>query len=240
MKKTLVIVPTYNEADNIEIILSKIIELNIPNLEILVVDDNSPDGTHEIVAQVAKRDLRVKLLKRDAKTGLGKAYVEGFKYAIKERYDHIFEMDADLSHDPKDIPRFLEKIKINDLVIGSRYKTGVNVVNWPLPRLLLSLGANWYTRLITGLPIMDCTAGFKCFRRQVLEDIDLNNISSDGYAFQIEMTYKAWKKKFKICELPIIFVDRSKGDSKMTRKVMREAAWIVWKLRFLSLLGKIK
>lgn len=240
MKKTLIIVPTYNEADNIKIVISKIIKLNIPNLSILVVDDNSPDGTHEIVAQIAKKDLRVKLLKREGKSGLGTAYVEGFKYAIKERFDHVFEMDADLSHDPTDIPKFLEKIKIYDLVIGSRYKTGVNVVNWPLPRLLLSLGANWYTRMITGLPIMDCTAGYKCFRRQVLENIDLDAISSDGYAFQIEMTYKAWKKNFKIYEMPIIFVDRTKGNSKMNRKVMREAAWIVWKLRFLNLLGKIK
>ncbi|MFQ5752126.1 MAG: polyprenol monophosphomannose synthase, partial [bacterium] len=201
--------------------------------------DNSPDRTSEIVEKISQNDLRVSLIKRADKIGLGTAYVEGFKFAIKERFDYIFEMDADFSHDPEEIPKFLEKIKSYDLVIGSRYLTGVNVINWPFSRLLLSLSANWYTRLITGLPIKDCTSGFKCFKRKVLESIDLDKISSDGYSFQIEMTYKAWKKKFNICEIPIIFVDRMKGNSKMTRKVMREAAWMVWKLRILNLIGKI-
>lgn len=238
MHKTLVIIPTYNEADNIEVIIKQIIGLNIPNLSILVVDDNSPDGTGDIVEKIAETDLRIRLVRRAAKMGLGTAYVEGFRFAIKEGFDYIFEMDADLSHDPAEVPRFLEKIKSHDLVIGSRYISGVNVINWPLPRLLLSLFANWYTRAITRLPVKDCTSGFKCFRRLVLQSIDLDGISSDGYSFQIEMTYKAWKNNFRICEIPIIFVDRTKGNSKMTRKVMREAAWVVWKLRFSGLFTK--
>ncbi|MFQ5602919.1 MAG: polyprenol monophosphomannose synthase [bacterium] len=239
MKKTLIIIPTYNEAENIKNVIQQLIDLNIPNLFLLIVDDNSPDGTGEIVEKIAKVDLRIKLLRREHKSGLGTAYVEGFKFALKEKFDYIFEMDADLSHDPKEIPRFLEKIENYDLVIGSRYITGVNVINWPLARLILSVAANWYSRIITGLPIKDCTSGYKCFRRKVLEHIDLDHISSDGYSFQIEMTFKAWKKNYRICEIPIIFVDRAKGNSKMTRKVMREAAWMVWKLRFLSLFKKI-
>ncbi len=240
MRKILVIIPTYNEAKNIAILIEKIINLNIPNLSILVIDDNSPDRTWEVVEKIASEDSRVNLLKRPSKLGLGTAYVEGFKYALNHHYDYIFEMDADLSHDPNEIKNFLEKIKECDLVIGSRYVTGVNVINWPLSRLILSVGANWYTRMITGMPIKDCTSGFKCFRRKVLESIDLDHISSDGYAFQIEMNYKAWKKNFRICEIPIIFVDRAQGSSKMSRKVMLEAVWMVWKLRLLGLLGKIK
>jgi dolichol-phosphate mannosyltransferase len=240
MKTILIIIPTYNEAENIEFIISKIVDLNIPNLSVLVVDDNSPDETGKIVENICKEDSRVHLIQRAGKLGLGTAYVEGFKFAIEKGFDYIFEMDADLSHDPAEIPKFLEKVKTCDLVIGSRYVAGVNVINWPLSRLLLSLGANLYTRIVTGLPIKDCTSGFKCFRREVLENIDLDKISSDGYSFQIELNYKVWKKNFKICEIPIIFVDRTKGDSKMTKKVMREAAWMVWKLRFLSLFGKIK
>ncbi|MFQ5864091.1 MAG: polyprenol monophosphomannose synthase [bacterium] len=240
MKKILVIIPTYNEAENIEIIISKIIALNIPNLFILVVDDNSPDQTGKIVKNICNSDSRISLIQRSAKLGLGTAYVEGFRFAIENNFDYIFEMDADLSHDPNEIPKFLEKAKTYDLVIGSRYVAGVNVINWPLSRLLLSLGANWYTRVITGLPLRDCTSGFKCFKREVLENLDLRNISSDGYSFQIEVNYKAWKKNFRICEIPIIFVDRVKGNSKMSRKVMHEAAWMVWKLRLLGFFGKIK
>lgn len=240
MEKTLVIIPTYNEADNVGNVIRKIISRNIPGLSVLVVDDNSPDGTAEIATKIGARDSRVKLLKRAGKLGLGTAYVEGFKYAIEEGYDYIFEMDADLSHYPGDIPKLLERVQEYDLVIGSRYVRGVNVINWPFSRLFLSLAANWYTRLITRMPIHDCTSGFKCFRRKVLESINLDAISSDGYSFQIEMHYKAWKKGFRILELPIIFVDREKGSSKMTRKVMREAAWMVWKLRLLSLFGRIK
>ena len=239
MNRILIIIPTYNEADNVAGVISKIIRLNIPDLTILVVDDNSPDGTGDIVADLSKNDSRIKLLQRAGKLGLGTAYVEGFRFALEHGFEYIFEMDADLSHYPGDIPKFLEKAEEYDLVIGSRYLTGVNVINWPFSRLFLSLAANWYTRIVTGLPIRDCTSGYKCFRRKVLENIDLNNISSDGYSFQIEMTYKAWKKKFKLTELPIIFVDRRKGDSKMTHKVMWEAAWIVWKLRFWGLMRRV-
>lgn len=239
MKKTLIIIPTYNEADNIKGIISKVINLNVPDLAILVVDDNSPDETGNIVAKISAKDSRIRLIQREGKLGLGTAYVAGFKYAIKEKFDYIFEIDADFSHDPDEIPKFLEKAESYDLIIGSRYIAGVNVVNWPLSRLLLSLGANWYTRIITGLPVYDCTGGYRCFRRAVLESIDLDEIHSDGYSFQIEMTFKVWKKKFRILELPIVFTDRVKGNSKMTRKIMREAAWVVWKLRFLSLVGKI-
>ncbi len=235
MKKSLVIIPTYNEAENIKKLLYAIILLNISNLCVLVVDDNSPDGTAKIVEEFGRQDARIRLMNRTGKQGLGTAYVAGFKYAISEGFDFVFEMDADFSHDPKEIPRFLERIEEFDLVIGSRYATGVNVINWPLSRLLISLSANTYTRVITRLPVHDCTSGFKCFRREVLESINLEKISSDGYSFQIEMTFKAWKKQFKICEIPIIFIDRTKGDSKMSRKVMWEAAWVVWKLRFLSL-----
>lgn len=240
MKKTLIIIPTYNEADNIERVIQKIIKRNIPNVFLLIVDDNSPDGTGDIVEKIARRDVRVKLLRRKGKMGLGTAYVEGFKFALESGFDYIFEMDADMSHYPGEIPKFLEKIREHDLVIGSRYLTGVNVINWPLSRLLLSLWANWYTRTITGMPIQDCTSGYKCFRREVLESIDLDRISSDGYSFQIEINYKAWKKNFRICEIPIVFVDRKKGDSKMTRRIMWEAGWIVWKLRFMSIIRKLK
>jgi dolichol-phosphate mannosyltransferase len=239
MQKTLVIIPTYNEAENIKIIISRVIGLNIPDLAVLVVDDNSPDNTGDIVEAIARQDSRVRLIRRQGKRGLGTAYVSGFEYAMANGYDHIFEMDADLSHNPADIPRFLEKMPEYDLVIGSRYVTGVNVINWPLSRLLLSLSANWYTRTITRLPIHDCTSGFKCFRREVLENIDVNSISSDGYSFEIEMTYKAWKRRFRIVEIPIIFVDREKGTSKMSHPVMREAMWMVWKLRITGMLGRI-
>ena len=238
MESILIIIPTYNEAENIEIVISKLIDLNIPNLSILVVDDNSADETGKIVERIYDVDSRVHLIQREGKLGLGTAYVVGFKFAIEKGFDYIFEMDADLSHDPGEIPRFLEKIETYDLVIGSRYISGVNIINWPLSRLLLSIGANLYTRIVTGLPIRDCTSGFKCFRRKVLENINLEKISSDGYSFQIEVNYKVWKKNFKICEIPIIFVDRVKGSSKMSRKVMREAAWMVWKLRLLNLIGK--
>lgn len=240
MEKVLIIIPTYDEAENIADIIDQVINLNLPNLSILVVDDNSPDGTGDIVAEIGRNDMRVRLLRREAKLGLGTAYVAGFRFALERSYEFIFEMDADHSHNPKDIPSMLEKAQSHDLVIGSRYLTGVNVINWPFSRLLLSLSANWYTRLITRMPVHDCTSGFKCFRRKVLETIDLERISSDGYSFQIEMTYKAWRRNFRIVEHPIIFVDRTKGTSKMSHKVMREAVWMVWRLRLLTLLHQIK
>ncbi len=235
----IVVIPTYNEAQNIENLIDRILFQGIRNLDILVVDDNSPDGTAEIVTNISRCETTVFLLKRPAKAGLGTAYVAGFKYALERNYNYIFEMDADFSHDPDDIPNFLEAIKEYDLVIGSRYKTGVNVINWPITRLVLSVGANKYTQIITGLPINDCTGGYKCFRREVLEAIDLDKIASDGYSFQIEMNFKAWKKGFRIGEIPIVFTDREAGSSKMSKKIIREAIWMVWKLKIMSLLGKI-
>jgi len=237
--KALIVIPTYNEAPNIEQIIDCILFQGIRSVEILVVDDNSPDGTADIVERIARSESNVHLLKRPGKAGLGTAYVAGFRYALERDYDYIFEMDADFSHDPDEIPNFLEAIKTCDLVIGSRYKCGVNVINWPLSRLVLSVGANKYTQIITGLPIKDCTGGYKCFRRKVLEAIDLDKIDSDGYSFQIEMNFKAWKKGFKICEIPIVFSDREVGSSKMSKKIIREAIWVVWKLKISSMLNKI-
>lgn len=238
-KRTLIIIPTYNEAENIKGLITEIFNVGVNNLEILVVDDNSPDGTARIVEEMSRSNPKVHLLLRERKMGLGSAYVAGFKYALQRDFDYIFEMDADFSHDPHEIPNFLEKIKEYDLVIGSRYIQGVNVVYWPLSRLILSYMANLYTRIITRLPVKDTTSGYKCYRRRVLESIDLNKISSDGYSFQIEMKFKAWKKGFRLCEIPIIFVDRFVGRSKMTKKIIREAFWMVWKLRFLSILRRL-
>jgi len=237
--KALVVIPTYNEAQNIEHLLDRILFQGIRGVEILVVDDNSPDGTAEIVENIAHCESNIFLMKRSQKAGLGTAYVAGFKYALERDYDYVFEMDADFSHDPDEIPNFLEAIKTCDLVIGSRYKCGVNVINWPLFRLVLSVGANKYTQIVTGLPIKDCTGGYKCFRREVLEAIDLDKIASDGYSFQIEMNFKAWKKGFRIGEIPIVFTDREAGSSKMSKKIIREAIWMVWKLKIMSLLGRI-
>lgn len=237
--KAIIVIPTYNEAQNIEQMIDRILFQGIRGLDILVVDDNSPDGTGRIVEKIAKHESNVHLMNRAGKAGLGTAYVAGFKYALERDYDYIFEMDADFSHDPDDIPKFLEAIKSADLVIGSRYKCGVNVINWPITRLVLSVGANKYSQIITGMPIKDCTGGFKCFRREVLEAIDLDKVDSDGYSFQIEMNFKAWKKGFKIVEIPIVFTDREAGSSKMSKKIIREAIWMVWKLKIMSLMRKI-
>jgi len=235
-EKPLIIIPTYNELVNIQHLVPELLD-TYPTVHILVVDDNSPDGTADYVDSLSRQSDRVKVLRREKKMGLGTAYIAGFKYAISNKYDYIFEMDADFSHDPKEIANFLCAIKDSDLVLGSRYLTGVNVVNWPMRRLLLSYFANIYTRFITGLPVKDTTGGYKCFRREVLESINLDSIRSNGYAFQIEMTYKAWKKGFRITEIPIIFMDRIKGTSKMSKKIVREAVVMVWKLRIRSLLG---
>lgn len=237
-KKAIVVVPTFNEADNINKLLDEIFKLNIDNLDVLVVDDNSPDGTAQKVQDYQNKNPRVKLLQRPGKLGLGTAYITGFKYALEHGYDYIFEMDADLSHDPREIPNMLREIESADLVIGSRYIKGVNVINWPLRRLFLSVMASTYTRIITGMPIHDCTGGYKCFRREVLEAIPLDKVKSNGYSFQIEMNFKAWKRNFRIKEIPIIFYDRTVGKSKMTRKIMIEAALMVWKLKFFSLFGR--
>ena len=239
MIKTLVIIPTYNELENMPRLLPEVLSKN-DDINILIVDDNSPDGTAAFVENEMKNNDRIHLIKRASKQGLGTAYIAGFKFAIKNGYDFIFEMDADFSHDPKEIPRFLDEIKNSDLVLGSRYINGVNVINWPMRRLLLSSFANLYTRIITGMPVHDATGGFKCFKRKVLEAIDLDRVRSNGYAFQIEMNFKAWKKGFKVKEIPIIFVDRVKGKSKMSRKIVREAVTMVWKLRIKSIFGMLK
>lgn len=231
----LIVIPTYNEISNVQKVITRVFELDIPNLEVLVVDDNSPDGTADLVRDLQQQNGRLHLLTRPGKLGLGTAYVAGFKFAIERKFDLIFEMDADLSHNPSDVPRILQEIERYDLVIGSRYITGVNVVNWPLSRLLLSLFANWYTRFITRMPLKDCTSGFKCFRREVLESINIEKLKSDGYSFQIELHFLAWKKGFRIKELPIIFIDRESGSSKMSRKVMLEAALMVWRLKLQEL-----
>ena len=222
-----------------ENLLDQIFALQVPHLEVLFVDDNSPDGTAGIVQRRVAQDERVHLLARPKKMGLGTAYVAGFQFALQNGYEFICEMDADFSHHPDDLPRLLEKMDRYDLVIGSRYLTGVNVTNWPLSRLLLSVFANWYTRAITGLPIHDCTSGFKCFHRRVLEAIPLGNIVSNGYAFQIELHYKAWRKGFRICEIPIVFTERLTGRSKMSRRIQFEAAKMVWRLKIRDLLGKL-
>jgi len=236
--KTLVIIPTYNESENIERIVPEILDKD-QSIDVLIVDDNSPDGTGELADKMAEKNSKIFVIHREKKSGLGTAYKAGFRYAIENGYDYIFEMDADFSHDPKCIPSFLEAIKEADLVLGSRYISGVNVINWPMSRLLLSYYANVYTRWVTGLPVKDATGGFKCFRRKVLESVDLDKVKSEGYSFQIEVSLRAWKKGFKIKEIPIVFEDRREGRSKMSKKIVREAVWMVWKLRLLSILGRL-
>ncbi len=237
-QRALIIFPTYNERDNIEKIVHAVLPLD-PRINVLIVDDNSPDGTGDLADKLARDMQTVHVLHREKKAGLGKAYIAGFKWAIEQKYDFIFEMDADFSHGPEYLKDFLREIQNHDLVIGSRYISGVNVINWPMARLLLSYYANVYTRVITGLPLRDATGGFKCFRREVLEAINLDLVKSTGYAFQIEMSMRAWKKGFRIKEIPIIFVDRVAGTSKMSKKIMREAIWMVWALRLKAMFGKL-
>jgi dolichol-phosphate mannosyltransferase len=237
--RALVIVPTYNERFNIARLIPAVLAQD-PSLEILVVDDASPDGTGGVVDAIAANNDRVYILHREGKLGLGTAYIAGFQWALDRKYDLIFEMDADFSHNPERLPEFLESVKTADVVLGSRYQGGrVNVVNWPMSRLFLSYAANIYARGVTGLPVSDTTGGFKCFRRNVLESIDLNSVKSNGYAFQIEMSFRAWKRGFRLVEIPIIFVDRTEGESKMSKKIVREAVWMVWRLRWWSLTGRI-
>ncbi len=233
MPKALVITPTYNEAVNLPKLIPKVLHQS-NDIEILIVDDNSPDGTAEIVKNMQRTNPRIHLIERPRKMGLGTAYVAGFKFAIEHQLDFVFEMDADFSHNPKELLNFLVKIQDYDLVIGSRYCRGVSVVYWPFRRLILSYFANRYTRIITGMPVNDATGGFKCYRRSVLESIELDEIKSNGYAFQIEMNYKVWKKGFRLCEIPIIFVDRDMGESKMSKDIVYEAAFMVWKLKLRS------
>lgn len=229
--RVLVVIPTYNEADNIVRIVPEVLA-QADGLHVLVVDDGSPDGTAKFVQRMADDDRRIHLLQRPGKMGLGTAYVAGFKYALERGFEFVFEMDADFSHDPKEIPNFLKAAQNADLVLGSRYVNGVRVLNWPMQRLLLSYSANVYTRIITRLPVSDATGGFKCFRRAVLEALDLDAVKSNGYAFQIEMSYKAWRKGFRIAEVPIIFLDRRVGVSKMSKKIVHEAFFMLFKLRF--------
>ncbi|MBL7190778.1 polyprenol monophosphomannose synthase [bacterium] len=237
--KTLIIIPTYNERENIGALIPRILE-QTDEVDVLVVDDNSPDGTGKIAAEISEKEPRVFLLQRPGKRGFGSAYCDGFRYALENGYDAVMEMDADFSHDPKEIPNFLKAAEDADLVQGSRYLNGVNVINWPLYRLLLSYFANLYTRIITGLNTKDSTGGFRLIRREALKSVDLRGIKSNGYSFQIELLYKIWLKGFKVVEIPIIFVDRVKGKSKMSKRIIYEAMFMVWKLRLQRLLGMLK
>jgi len=231
-RRGLVVVPTYNEVENVTRLLPEILSQD-PGLDVLVVDDRSPDGTARVVRELPQFGGRIHLMERAGKLGLGSAYIAGFRWGLASGYPLVFEMDADFSHNPESLPVFLREIETADLVLGSRYLHGVTVVNWPLRRLVLSVGANLYARLVTGLPVKDCTGGFKCFRRQVLEAVPLDRIRSDGYSFQIEVTWHAWKRGFRIREIPIVFVDRRIGVSKMSKKIIWEACWLVWKLFFM-------
>lgn len=240
LKRILVIIPTYNESENILNLIPEVLKYTSSEYQwnVLVVDDNSPDGTAAMVESL-KSD-NVYLIKREKKSGLGTAYVTGFRFAIEKSFDYVFEMDADFSHDPKYLPKFIELIeKGNDLVVGSRYINGVSVVNWPISRLILSYYVNIYTRIVTGLKVKDTTAGFMCYRVSALSQIDLDKVNSNGYSFQIEMKFKLSRKGFKITETPILFIDRRAGSSKMSRKVVYEAYFMVWKLKFKAIFGKL-
>ena len=235
----LVIVPTYNERENVARIIDAVL-MQDSRLSVLIVDDGSPDGTGAIVDEIALRNDRVHVLHRAKKMGLGTAYLAGFKWALARDFAYVFEMDADFSHDPGHLPEFLRAIADADLVLGSRYRNGkVTVVNWPMTRLMLSYAANIYARTVTGLQLYDGTGGFKCFRRSVLEAIDLDDVRSNGYAFQIEMSFRAWKKGFKISEISITFTDRTEGESKMSKRIVREAIWMVWRLRWWAITGRV-
>lgn len=238
-ERAIVIVPTYNESENVTRIVPRILSQD-PRIEVLVVDDNSPDGTGALADELAADEPRVHVLHREAKAGLGRAYLAGFAWALARDYEFIFEMDADFSHDPFHIPEFLAAVRDADVVLGSRYRQGkVTVVNWPMTRLLLSYAANIYARTITGLQLGDLTGGFKCFRKEVLQAVPLHEVRSNGYAFQIEMSYRAWKKGYRIIEIPIVFHDRTEGESKMSKHIIREAIWMVWRLRWWGLRGRV-
>ena len=238
-ERALVVIPTYNEAPNVLNIVPQVLSQD-PRLEVLVVDDNSPDGTGQMADELSAKNPRVHVVHREGKLGLGTAYIRGFKWALERGYDYVFEMDADFSHDPTHLKEFLKAIEDADIVLGSRYLDGkVTVVNWPMGRLMLSYCANIYARWLTGLRIWDLTGGFKCFRRRVLETIDLSQVRSNGYAFQIEMSVRAWRKGFKLREIPIVFVDRTEGQSKMNRAIVREAVWMVPRLRLQGWFGRI-
>ena len=238
-RRALVIIPTYNERENIRRLVPEVLRQDA-RFDILIIDDASPDGTGEEAEAIAAEEPRVHVLHRAGKLGLGTAYIEGFRWGLARDYEYFFEMDADFSHDPAHLPAFMKAIEDADVVVGSRYLGGrVTVINWPIGRLLLSYFANVYARIATGVPVMDATSGFKCFRREVLEAIDLNRVRSEGYAFQIEMTMRAWKRGFRIKEIPIVFADRDVGVSKMSKRIIWEAVWRVWHLRLLDLFGRL-
>ena len=239
LERALVVIPTYNERVNLPVIVPQVLEQDA-RLEVLVVDDNSPDGTGRLADELAEGNSRVHVLHRPNKEGLGRAYLAGFRWALACDFDLVLEMDADRSHDPKYLPALLAATQEAEVVIGSRYKNGVNVINWPMSRLLLSYFANKYAHWVTGLPLSDATGGFKCFRSVVLRSIDLDAVRSNGYAFQIEMSFRAWKKGFRLTEVPIVFTDRVEGQSKMSKKIVREAVWMVWWLRIESVFGRLK
>jgi len=231
MEKALVIVPTYNERDNLPPLVERVLSLPV-KVDLLIVDDNSPDGTGRLADELAATRPQLHVLHRAEKNGLGRAYIAGFKWALEHGYEFILEMDGDFSHNPDDIPRFLQAAQSADLVLGSRYKDGIRVINWPLGRLVLSMGAGMYVRVITGMPFSDPTGGFKCFRRRALESLDLEAVRSNGYSFQIELSHKIWRQGLRVAEVPIIFTDRFQGTSKMSRKIVWEAIWMVWRLWF--------
>ena len=233
---TLIISPTYNEKKNIATLIKSVFSID-ENYHILIIDDNSPDGTANIVKELQLKYKNLFLEERPGKAGLGTAYKYGFNWALRRNYENIIQMDADLSHDPKEIKEMVRLLNNYDLVIGSRYIDGVSVVHWPIKRLILSYGANVYARIITGLPIKDSTGGFKAWKRKVLDSIDLNGVKSQGYSFQIEMNWRAWQKKFSIVEHPIIFSDRTIGESKMSKKIMFEAVIVIWRMRIWKLFG---
>lgn len=227
-----VVIPTYNEIDNIERMIKSLFELNVPNLQVLIVDDNSPDGTADIVKQLQASNSNLHIEVRPGKSGLGRAYIHGFNHALKFNPSGVVQMDADFSHDPKDVPRLLAELKDHQMVIGSRYSHGISVINWPLRRLLLSTAANLYARIITGIPYKDATGGFRAWSPEALKAVDLNTIKADGYGFQIVTAYRTYKKNLPVKEVPIIFTERREGQSKMSKAIMWEAFWLVWKLRF--------
>jgi dolichol-phosphate mannosyltransferase len=235
----LVIIPTYNERDNLPRIVPQVLAQD-ERLHVLVIDDGSPDGTGDVADAMAADSSRIHVLHRSGKLGLGTAYLAGFRWALERDFAWVFEMDADFSHDPAHLPQFIQALDTYDLVLGSRYLEGrVTVVNWPIGRLLLSYYANVYARWVTGLPIWDATGGYKAFRREVLEAIALDEVESEGYSFQIEMSMRAWKRGYRIGEIPIVFVDRTTGESKMSKRIIREAVWRVWKLRWLGMRGRL-
>ena len=234
-----VIVPTYNEADNLPRIVPCILEQD-PRIDVLVVDDHSPDGTGDLADALSHEFDRVNVIHRSGKQGLGKAYIEGFLWGLERDYALFFEMDADFSHRPSALPRFIDKARDFEVVLGSRYLGGrVTVINWPMSRLLISYFGSWYARFVTRLPVRDATGGFNCWRREVLEALDFEQIESNGYTFQIELKLRAWRKGFTLAEIPIVFEERESGESKMSKKIVREAIWKVWKLRFLDLFGRL-